>query len=130
MKIRSRFEPPSNEPSSDVDVLVLHTLFTGNEGIGRIIHIEPAGDFANTRATGQGQEFLENVGWGNVRLVHWIGELYNVNKAPQVGKFVLFDELYAAPALHAGKLVKQFQNELEVEIARLEREAQSHEFDV
>lgn len=112
---RTRFKPPSNDPGSATDVLLVHTPFTGSIGIGVIVHIEPAGQFAYSRAAAQGCEILDELGWGNIRAVDWIGIRHKETPEPRTGKFVLFDESYAAPAFQVGKLIAELQRELEAE---------------
>ena len=102
----------SNSPESKTDVLVLYTQFKGAIGVGLIIHIEPAGPFAISRAQAHAREFVDETIYGNCRLTTWIGEEVEA-PAPEEGRFVLFDERYAAPWNYARQLVRLFERDLE-----------------
>jgi len=101
----------SATPESATDVLLVHTLFKGDYGIGRIVHVEPAGPFANTRAQATAEEFLQTLDWGNIRLLNWIGDVVDAPD-PRLGTMTLFDERYAAPRTHVRQLMDLFEQKI------------------
>lgn len=107
-------------PDSDATLVVVHTPFRGDIGLGIVLHVERPGPFAWTRAEAQAHEIAEDLSWGQLLTIPWIGNREDCVPAPREGQFVLFDEAYAAPPWHAGKLVKELRRDIADESRGLE----------
>ena len=109
-------------------LVVIHTPFRGDIGIGLILHIEPPGPFAETRAKAHAQEWADDLEWGNVLVSKWIGDRHEVPE-PHEGQFVIFDEAYASPPWHVSKLIKEAEREIVGQASRCPKQKQKPEIE-